>query len=228
MILVQKMRPFCFLKGGGKLIGLMGARQAHKMAMYLMERAKFRVLLTAYTYNTSDISEQLIKAAIRGVRVQITVDMGNTLQGAPKAQATRLGDLRRAGVDVRLTSGLTGKSGIQHSKTLLADQMMIVGSSNWTSSSKLNHEMSALVHLNPAGVEQYENRYLLLLQHSVKFSSDMEKKGESNRADRSQTRPKSCPSPENRDRYATAKRFSIARARALSRDTALADGAEGL
>ena len=42
-------------------------------------------------------------------------------------------------------------TGIQHAKTVLADNMLIVGSCNWTVSSKANSEIAAMVRMNPSG-----------------------------------------------------------------------------
>ena len=44
-------------------------------------------------------------------------------------------------------------TGIQHAKTLLADDFLIIGSCNWTVSSRANSELGALVQLTPKGAQ---------------------------------------------------------------------------
>ena len=39
-------------------------------------------------------------------------------------------------------------TGIQHAKTVLIDDMLIVGSCNWTVSSKANSEVAVLIRMN--------------------------------------------------------------------------------
>ena len=42
-------------------------------------------------------------------------------------------------------------TGIQHAKTVLVDNMLVVGSCNWTVSSKGNSEISMLIRLHSTG-----------------------------------------------------------------------------
>ena len=42
-------------------------------------------------------------------------------------------------------------TGIQHAKTLLADHTLVVGSTNWTVSSRANSEVGVMVRLHPSG-----------------------------------------------------------------------------
>jgi phosphatidylserine/phosphatidylglycerophosphate/cardiolipin synthase-like enzyme len=133
------------------------------------------------------------------------------MMGSTLLQAEKLADLQESGVEVYLTSGATGSSGIQHSKTLLVDDYLIVGSTNWTTSSKQNEEMSVLVQLNPDGFEQFDKRLSRLKQRSSNFTRERAVKARDARAARQELRSSSVP-----DVYRTAKRFSIARAK--SRD----------
>ena len=124
--------------------------------------------------------------------------------------------MRDAGVKVLLSRGVSGSSGIQHSKTLLCDEHIIVGSCNWTNSSRLNQERSVLIALNEKGMQAYEESFKYLKANSSVFS---EKEEEHGQAVRDRRASKSIPpSTTARDRYSTAKRFSVARARSLGRD----------
>ena len=42
-------------------------------------------------------------------------------------------------------------NGIQHAKTALVDGMLVVGSCNWTVSSKANSEVAVLIRMNSSG-----------------------------------------------------------------------------
>ena len=58
----------------------------------------------------------------------------------------------------RVVSG----TGVLHAKCLLADDMLVVGSANWTTSSRGNMEVGALLRLYPSStqsvMETLENR----------------------------------------------------------------------
>ena len=76
------------------------------------------------------------------------------MHGKTNDQMDCLKDLKSQGVEVFLSNGCTS-GGIQHSKTLLVDEMFaLIGSTNWINSSRSNHEMSVLVELNLGGYQQ--------------------------------------------------------------------------
>ena len=60
---------------------------------------------------------------------------------------SRLETLRNMGVEVYLCGGVAA-GGIQHSKTLLVDGWFLLGSTNWISSTRNNHEISSLLELS--------------------------------------------------------------------------------
>ena len=111
---------------------------------------------------------------------------------------------------VYVTRGLAN-SGIQHSKTLLADSFFIVGSCNWTVKSGSNHECSSLLALQAPGLLAVDERIRYLKESGRVLTSADITEGQKRRDDRGKSRGKSVPT---RDLYATAKRFSIARGRA--------------
>ena len=102
-------------------------------------------------------------------------------------------------------------SGIQHSKTLLADGLFIVGSCNWTSCSRSNHEASVLLALQTPGLLAADERTRYLKESGRVLTSADIAEGQKRRDDRGKSRGKSVPTM---DICATAKRFSIARGRA--------------
>jgi phosphatidylserine/phosphatidylglycerophosphate/cardiolipin synthase-like enzyme len=95
---------------------------------------------------------------------------------------------------------------------LLCDEHAIVGSCNWTNSSRQNQETSVLLFLNETGLTAYDDKLRYLQRQGQPFTETEEARGRQNRDNR---RVKSVPPAE--DRYRTAKKYSIARARSASR-----------
>jgi phosphatidylserine/phosphatidylglycerophosphate/cardiolipin synthase-like enzyme len=209
------------LGGGGTLLSVMSGKQTQKMGVYLINKATFRIMLTAFTFDLLMITEPLKEAAARGVDVTVIGDWNHTLTGSTAAMVSRFAALRDAGVCVLLTRGVSGTTGIQHSKTLLCDEHIIVGSCNWTNSSRLNQEMSVLLSLNTEGMASYEERVQYLRRHSTPFTEAEEAKGRQHRGARS-VPPETRDAPSAEDRYRTAKKYSIARARSASRGAEVA------
>jgi len=188
------------------------------MAVYLAGKAADSLVLTVFTYDLLMITDALVEAKERGVEVTVIVDRNHTLTGATNFMVDRLSCLEEAGIAVWLSRGISGTVGIQHSETLRADDFLIMGSANWTNSSRLNQEMSLLVHLNEDGLTAYEEKIKAVRALSQPFSDTLEKSGAANRSSRGAgsgaTRSASASTVE---RYATAKRFSIASARTATR-----------
>jgi phosphatidylserine/phosphatidylglycerophosphate/cardiolipin synthase-like enzyme len=205
------------LDGGGVVLSVMSSKQTQKMAVYLITKAVRNVIMTVYTYDLLVICEALKSAARRGVKVEVIADYGHTLTGTTVAMVERMKALLAAGVQVVLTKGASGNSGIQHSKTLLCDEHVIVGSCNWTTSSRSNQEMSLLVALNDAGMSSWQERLSYLKRHGRPMTEEDVVRGQSTRDQR-----KASHSVPPADRYNTARRFSIharrASARSASRD----------
>ena len=139
--------------------------------------------------------------------------------------------MKNGGVRALLSHGLSGESGVQHSKTVLCDEHVIIGSCNWTHSSTYNHEIDVLVSLNEAGLAAYDERLKFIVDRAKPFTDDMERAGRQNRKDQAAAKKErlvAAQVPRSKsagpaDLYKTAKRFSVARARAKS----LAAGSSG-
>ena len=121
----------------------------------------------------------------------------------------RLNDMREKGVQVWLCRGVAVSLGIQHSKTLLVDDYLIVGSTNWTNASRNNQEMGVLIRLSEAGWNSWNTRLGFMTQQTTAFMEEDYHRGRGNRVRRSKS--------AGAEQYATAKRFSIARERSLAR-----------
>jgi len=213
--------------GLGTLRAVLGARQTQKYACYLAGKAAGSIVMTSFTFDLMELMEALIAAQKRGVSVVLVADRSHTLRGATRDQADRLKCLQDAGVRVLVAEGpniqesyrevgrkVPPGKGIQHSKTLLADHTVIIGSTNWTVSSKSNYECSVVVSLNPAGQVAYDTWSRYVLSGSTELSDEMIHTAAQVRAARRSkshgTRVIAADDP-----YRTAKRFSLNRARSL-------------
>jgi len=118
-----------------------------------------------------------------------------------------------------MCGGHTGGSGIQHSKTLLVDNYLIAGSCNWTNSSRLNTELSVLVHLSEEGARSHVMFFHRLKQSSTLVTDAQVDMATEIRVQR-KGRAKSIARLEDPQptAYKTAKRFSMARAKSLEKD----------
>ena len=117
----------------------------------------------AFTFDRQDIVDALKQAKDRGVEVIMVIDRAYTLSCKTKECMPRLQELEAHGVVVRLASGHSAKQhysavgrtyngrGIVHGKVVHTEMESIVGSCNWTTSSRANEEVSLHVRLN--GVE---------------------------------------------------------------------------
>ena len=131
--------------------------------MELVRHAKDAVLLLGYTYDLPELQEALIDAARRRVMVRVGLDRRTTLstrhrdqqQFAQQLQANRIPVILMKGWPLAPEYKKVGRTvtgtGIQHAKTVLVDNMLVIGSVNWTVSSKANSELAALVRMHPLG-----------------------------------------------------------------------------
>ena len=169
-------------------MALMSAKETHKMACYLCAKAKpyHALILVLAWFDLADLGEAIIAASGRGVGVMVLADHKNTIGGPARDQLQRLRALRAAGVAVMLTSGIdahteyaavgrTGAGqGILHAKLFRMGDYLIVGSTNWTTSSKCNVEQSALLELSPEGVREFDRRIELMVGRSTPLTLEIE------------------------------------------------------
>ena len=201
-------------EGYGRVMSMMGGKETHKMAVYLLTKAKNRAHLTGFTFDYLPLSTALIEAAARGVSVTCYLDYQHALTGTTQAMPDRLNDMREKGVQVWMCRGVGVSLGIQHSKTLLVDDYLIVGSTNWTNASRNNQEMGVLIRLSEPGWKTWNTRLGFMTQSATCFTEEDHHRGRGNPVRRSKS--------AGAEKYATAKRFSIARERSLARAEAAA------
>ena len=140
------------------------------------------------------------------------------LSGSAKEQLKCLETLKAHGVRVRVVQGHSlgpaykeagrkapGGRGLMHAKCLLVGGLVIIGSANWTTSSKCNWEVGVLVRLTPRGFhrlyEVFRKIDLAGEDLTEEFVSEAEKRKESRGRSlsrtasppRSRSRPRSVP-----------------------------------
>jgi phosphatidylserine/phosphatidylglycerophosphate/cardiolipin synthase-like enzyme len=203
------------LEGSGRVICEMSSKQTLKFAIRMIDKATHEVVLTAFTFDVVALVETLSNAASRGAQVKVYVDRDHALRGTTLNMPARLSELVDAGVEVRLCRGAKGSSGIQHSKTLQCDQILIIGSTNWTNSSQNNQEISVAYAMNAEGLRAHTKRIEEMRESSEVFSEVEARAAIENRAIRRAAgnaivRSKSVGHLPAEDKYRTARKFTIA------------------
>ena len=136
------VQPWPHKEGGcGTVLCKCGAKQAHKLTVYLAEQATSETViwLLAAWFDCQDMTKAFIAAKKRGATVHLIMDKQATCSGA-EDQRDRALDLDEAGIDVRVAKGLSapeefreaGKRdqgpGILHAKVfVIASHMEIEG-----------------------------------------------------------------------------------------------------
>ncbi|WP_255169969.1 phospholipase D-like domain-containing protein [Natrononativus amylolyticus] len=98
-----------------------------------LRAADDRILLAGYTFTSEAVAEELVAATDRGVEVSVLLEAG-PVGGTPDATETRLDDLERAGVDVRVLGGEGARYRYHHPKYAVADDTLLVMTENWSPS----------------------------------------------------------------------------------------------
>ena len=132
------------------------------------------------------------------------------MKGTTAEQMNRLESLRSKGVEVFLSRGVSS-GGIQHSKTLFVDNYFLSGSCNWTHSSRSNHELNTLMELSEEGIQAVMQKLLYMKEVSILLTVEEVRTSQTLREGR--IRAKTAEPSGIIDRFATARKFSIARAR---------------
>ena len=167
----------CRLYDGGRLVCIMSARQAQKMGRYLIQKASRVITVLAYTFDLQDMTDDLTRAK---VPVEVFADQRTSMSQQTRKQLNKLVELRNAGVTAWLGTGIdiqeeyaaAGRKvrpgqGILHAKRVRADNWMVCGSTNWTTCSRCNTEVSVLVQLSADGIAGFEDVVARLRERSV-------------------------------------------------------------
>jgi phosphatidylserine/phosphatidylglycerophosphate/cardiolipin synthase-like enzyme len=159
--------------GVGQVLAVLDAVASHEQALGLIDRAKEYVMLFGFTYDRQDITDALNRAAHRGVEVQVGLDRRYTLSGKCRDQLQTAKQLRAEGVVVNLLDGesladhyrMVGRTvyglGIARAKVLHSDRGTVIGSCNWTTSSRSNYEIGVWVELRPTEAKSLRTKLQL-------------------------------------------------------------------
>ena len=95
-----------------------------------IQSANKRILLAGYTYASPRVTDALLAAFDRGVRVQVLLE-GSPVGGLSTAQRTQLNRLSNNGIAVQLLAGTPARFAYHHPKYAVIDDTAIVLSENW-------------------------------------------------------------------------------------------------
>ena len=143
----------------GKVLNIMGGVVMQNTFLSLMNRCQEEVILFAYGYDRRDVTDSVIAARQRGIAVRMGFDRKTLCSGVPRDMHQLAQELESQGCEVRTMVGASiadeyravnrsaGGQGIQHAKAALVDGDLILGSCNWTTSSRSNFELCVHIQL---------------------------------------------------------------------------------
>ena len=148
----------------GAVLSVMDAVATQETAIREINKAKRLVHLNAYSFDRADVVSALVSARKRGLDVKVAMDKGMTLKGKTRDQLSMCKELIAAGICVHVAEGdnltavyrAVGRSvpgflkGIMHQKSAMIDDLVIIGSCNWTTSSRGNFEIGVLFKVEPS------------------------------------------------------------------------------
>ncbi len=166
------VRPL--LAPSGELVALLTVKETQKYACYLAGQAKDRQLVTLieFTFDLPELCVAIQVGLAAGAKFEIIADHRSGMGSKTRDQVARLRALRAAGVKVFTASGApikeeytaVGRSvppgtGILHAKVIRSGKQLLIGSANWTTSSRCNREMNVLIRLSSAGEQAFQAEY---------------------------------------------------------------------
>ncbi|MDT7919155.1 MAG: phospholipase D-like domain-containing protein [Meiothermus sp.] len=124
-----------------------GGRAAREAILELLGRASREIWVAAYVLTDTRITEALVKAHQRGVRVRVVIDARNLANSRGET-------LKQAGIDVRKD----GNPYTMHHKVMVVDgEWVVTGSYNFTNSGFARNNENLLI-LRDSGLAQHYQR----------------------------------------------------------------------
>lgn len=127
----------------------------------LIRSAQKTIHVAMFTWTRMDFAHEIIRAAKRGVHVQVVID-----QNCGKGSSAKVVQfLKENNIDVRLSKGL----GFLHHKFMKIDSHVLVdGSANWTKAAFQNNDDCFIVleGLTPKQVEKLDDEWKVLYADS--------------------------------------------------------------
>ena len=170
----------------GDVRRIMDCCEAHDCARNLLLGAAasslpVRIRFGACWYDLADLSEAFRRCKTAGRDLELYFDHLAAFDGKCAGELDQLTLLVTNGIRCLLVRGYSkkehyiaadrkavGGTGIHHAKWLLVGPFLIIGSGNWTTSSKGNAETMMLVQLTEAGLEDWYRRIAAVLSASGK------------------------------------------------------------
>ena len=117
-----------------------------------INNSKASIYVQAYGFTSKKIADSLIKAHLRGVKVQVILDRSNM----SKKGYSKLMDLKEAGVDISLDI----VPGIAHNKVMIIDEKKVItGSFNFTEAADKRNSENVIIIEDKETVKQYLNNW---------------------------------------------------------------------
>lgn len=153
----------------GEVRAVCTGKECHRLASGLVAKADpgTDIILIAFTFDLPSLRESFIEARGRGCKVKVAFDKKTMRSEYRRAQNATVEALLQAGCEVILMCGNSlqaeyeeagrqgsGGIGICHAKFLRVGNFAIVGSANWTVSTRANLELGVLCELNHEGMQQ--------------------------------------------------------------------------
>ncbi|HEV3416520.1 MAG TPA: phospholipase D family protein [Pirellulales bacterium] len=132
-----------------------------------IEKAQQVIEMQAYSFTSEPITQALIDAHHRGVKITIVLDKSDLKDNSEQNAAQVAAD--------RIPTYIDAKHSIAHNKIILIDgQTIITGSFNFTNQAEhSNAENLLVIHGRPKLYAGYDANFRLHLGHSEPFSASM-------------------------------------------------------
>ena len=141
----------------------------------VIDETKHEIYMQAYGFTSEPICQALVRAADRGVIVRILLDRSNAealdSRTARTAQEKRTYELL-AHLKDKAEIKIDHVPGIAHNKVILADDVLITGSFNFTTAAQTRNAENILIIRNKALVGIYEKNWQKRYENAIK-SLDM-------------------------------------------------------
>ena len=167
----------------GTVLGVHDAIGAQTKALDVIRQAGEYVLMTAFSFDRQDVVDELVAAKKRGIDIKLAVDKKMSLSGTTRDQLKSLKTLVAHGVRVHACQGTpygaeyravgrnpVGGRGIQHSKTVMSEVEVLIGSTNFTTASRANIEVNVHVKLSREEHEKLKARLMKVFEEGAGLS----------------------------------------------------------
>jgi phosphatidylserine/phosphatidylglycerophosphate/cardiolipin synthase-like enzyme len=137
-------------------------------------KAQHEIEMQAYSFTSQPITNALVAAHHRGVKVTIVLDKSDIKEKSEAAEVAA----------DRIATYIDSKHSIAHNKIILIDgQTIITGSFNFTNQAEHNNaENLVVLHGRPKLYAAYDANFKLHLGHSEPFTADMAREPASSRS----------------------------------------------